>query len=180
MKRVLLPLMAAGLMLLSGCAAQYSISQQELTDYLNKEISFDVKQGSGIVSANLKLNQVEVRLGEKPDTMTVLADSSITISNPLLPLRATLTAEFEAKPWYDKHNQGIYLKDLQLTKVASNPKDLEVAIKGVAPELMRYIRGFLETQPVYVLNRQETNQAMLANLTEEIKVKPGKLVLVFK
>ncbi|MCF1428487.1 MAG: DUF1439 domain-containing protein [Shewanella sp.] len=180
MKHVLMPIMAAGLMMLSGCATQYSISQQELTDYLNKEISFDVKQGAGLVSANLKLNQMEVRLGEKPDTMTVLVNSSVIINSPLLPLRATLTAEFDAKPWYDKHNQGIYLKDLQLSKVSSSPKDLEVAIKGVAPELMRYIRSFLETQPVYVLNCEESRQAMLANVTEEIKVKPGKLVLVFK
>ena len=180
MRTALLALLSAGLLLLSGCAAHYSVTEQQLTDYLNKELKFDVQQGNDIFGTKLKLNHVTVTLGQRPGTMSVTADSSIVINTPLLPLRASLTAEFDAKPWYDKTSQGIYLKDLQLTKIKSTPEDIEKAINQVSPELMRYIRTYLESQPVYILNTDHTDQALLARFTDQIRVDPGKLVLVFK
>lgn len=67
-----------------------------------------------------------------------------------------------------------------MTSVESNPKDIQRALQGIAPQLMGFIRNFLESQPVYVLDPQDSNQARLADMTKSLQVKPGKLVLEFK
>ncbi|MGL5393251.1 MAG: DUF1439 domain-containing protein [Shewanella sp.] len=165
--------------LLSGCAAQYSISEREMEQYLSKEIHFEVKQGNQLIGAEIRINDISVRLGEKPDTMSVSARTKVAINNPLVPLNAQLTTTFEAKPWYDSKTHSVYLRQLELTKVESTPKDIQKAISAVTPQLMSYLRVFLENQPVYVLDTQDSNQALMAKMTESIQVVPGKLVLKF-
>jgi len=165
--------------LLSGCATQYSISEREMEQYLSKEIHFEVKQDTQLIGAEIRINDIAVRLGEKPDTMSVSATTKVTINNPLLPLNAHLTTTFEAKPWYDNKTHSVYLRQLELVKVESTPKDIERAINSATPQLMSYLRVFLENQPVYVLDTKDSNQALMAKMTESIQVVPGKLVLKF-
>lgn len=167
-------------LLLTGCISQYSISEREMEQYLNKEVHYEVKQGNGIVGAEIRLNDIAVQLGAKPDTMAVTAKTTVSITTPLLPISASLKATFEAKPWYDSNNHSVYLRDLRLVKVESDPKDIERAISSIAPQMMTYLTRFLETQPVYVLDTNDSNQALMAKMTEKIAVKPGKLSLIFK
>ncbi|MBV7315378.1 DUF1439 domain-containing protein [Shewanella sp. NIFS-20-20] len=166
--------------LLTGCASQYSISQNELTDYLNKEMTYEVKQGNQFIGTLIKLNRVQVLLGETPDTMKVITASQVEITNPLLPLRATLNASFEAVPWYDNQSHSIYLRNLRLVDVSSTPQDIDKIVKDIGPQIMGFVSGFLETQPVYVLNQDDSHQAWAAKLVDKMEVKPGKLVFVFK
>lgn len=172
-------LAVSALLLLSGCVSQYSISEGEMASYLNKEIGLEVKDNSGPLGARVSVNQIEVKLGHKADTMAITATSLAEVKTPLIPLRATLTTTFEAKPWYDKQAHGVYLRDLQLVDVSANPAELKRLLQDLAPELMRVVRSFLESQPVYVLDTQDSAQAKLAEMTERITVKPGKLVLEF-
>jgi len=167
------------LLVLTGCVSQYSITATELEGYLSDEMHFEIKQGNQIFGIELKVNNIEVTLGEKPDTMAVAASTRIQVRNPFLPISADLTAKFEAQPWYDASNHSVYLRKLILVKVESQPKDIEKAIGSIAPQLMGFLTQFLETQPVYVLDTQESNQAFIAEMTKRIEVQPGKLVLVF-
>ncbi|BCV56328.1 hypothetical protein TUM17384_02730 [Shewanella algae] len=168
------------MLMLGGCVSQYSISEGRLESYLNKELQLDMQDTQGPLATEIQLNRVTVKLGHKPDTMAVKATSELILRTPLFPLRASLTTEFEAKPWYDNQTHGVYLRGLELTSVESNPKDIQRALKGIAPQLMGFIRNFLESQPVYVLDTQDSNQARLADMTKSLQVKPGKLVLEFK
>ncbi|WP_037457754.1 DUF1439 domain-containing protein [Shewanella sp. HN-41] len=165
--------------LLGGCVTQYSISEREMEQYLSKEIHFEVKQGNQFVGAEVRINDISVRLGEKPDTMSVSAATQVSIKNPILPLSAKLTTTFEAKPWYDSATHSVYLRQLELVKVESTPKDIEKAISSATPQVMSYLRLFLENQAVYVLDTKDSNQALMAKMTESIQVAPGKLVLKF-
>lgn len=165
--------------LLGGCVSQYSISEHEMEQYLNKEIHFEIKQSNQLVGAEVRINDISVKLGEKPDIMRVNAITQVSIKNPIFPLNAKLTTTFEAKPWYDSTTHSIYLRQLELVKVESTPKDIEKAISSTAPQLMGYLRQFLENQPVYVLDTKDSNQALMAKMTESIQVAPGKLVLKF-
>ena len=171
-----------GLLMLSltACVSQYSISERQLSNYLNKEMHFEVKEGNRFFGLEMKINDVKVKLGHKADTMAITANSQVKVANPLMPLNATMTAEFEAKPWYDSDQHSLYLRELKLVKLTSNPKDLEQAMGELAPQVMRFITHFLETQPVYVLDTQEGNQALLAELAKRIEVAPGKINLIFK
>jgi hypothetical protein len=167
------------LLLLTGCVSQYSITEKELEGYLSDEMHFEIKQGNQIFGIELRVNDIDVTLGEKADTMAVTASTRVKVRNPMLPISADITAKFEAQPWYDASNHSVYLRNLNLVKVESQPKDIEKAIGSIAPQLMGFLTQFLETQPVYVLDTQESNQALIAEMTKRIEVKPGKLVLVF-
>lgn len=166
--------------LLGGCVSQYSITEQEMEQYLSKEIHFEVKQGNQLVGIDVRINDISVKLGQKPDTMSVSASTKVSINNPIFPLNAKLTTTFEAKPWYDSATHSIYLRQLELVKVESTPKDIERAISSATPQVMGYLRQFLENQPVYVLDTQDSNQALMAKMAESLQVAPGKLVLKFK
>ena len=102
--------------------------------------------------------------------------SVIKIKNPLVPFKANMKTTFEAEPWYDAQSHSVYLKQLTLVSIESDPKDIEKAVKQVAPQMMGFLTNFLETQPVYVLDTSESNQA---DMTKQIKVEPGKLKLIF-
>lgn len=168
------------LLLLTGCASQYSISEKQLSNYLNDAIHFDTKQGNTLFGIEMRVNDVAVKLGHKPDIMAITASSTVKVRNPLMPLTAKLTTQFEAKPWYDANTHSVYLRQLRLVEVASTPKDIEKAIAPIAPQLMGFLTHFLETQPVYVLDTQQSNQALIAEMTKRIEVTPGKLKLIFK
>ncbi|WP_394205607.1 DUF1439 domain-containing protein [Shewanella waksmanii] len=179
MMRLTRLLLLSVLLLLTGCVSQYSISERELEGYLSKEIHFEVNQGNQLFGIELTIAEIEVNLGDKPDIMAVTAHSLVKVRNPIMPIGAELTTTFEAKPWYDPDKHAVYLKDLSLTKVESTPDDIEKAISPVAPQMMGFVRHFLETQPVYVLDTQNGNQALLAEMTKRIEVAPGKLKLIF-
>jgi hypothetical protein len=181
MRLALNKLVTLGLSLLLGaCATQYSVSEAEMQQYLNRELRIDAKQSKGPMGAEFRLLDVKVRLGEKPETMAVSAHSRITLKTPLMPLSANLRATFEAKPWYNSDNHSIYLRELKLVEVESDPRELQQALNLVSPQLMAAISRLLETQPVYVLDTKDSNQALMAKMTKRIEVQPGKLALIFK
>ncbi|MEI6860256.1 MAG: DUF1439 domain-containing protein [Shewanella sp.] len=167
------------LLLLTGCVSQYSITENELEQYLSDEIHFNIKEGNRLFGIDMRINNINVKLGYKTDIMSVSATSVIKIRNPLMPFRAELEATFEAKPWYDATNHSVYLRELKLVKVKSSPKDFDKTIQQFSPQLMRFLTQFLETQPVYVLDTSKSNQALIAEMTKRIQVEPGKLKLIF-
>ncbi|WOT05109.1 DUF1439 domain-containing protein [Shewanella youngdeokensis] len=167
------------LLLLTGCVSQYSITEKELEGYLSDEMHFEIKEGNQVFGIELKVNDIDVILGRKANTMSVTAATLVKVRNPLLPISADLTATFEAQPWYDASNHSVYLRNLNLVRFESEPKHIEKAIGSIAPQLMGFLTQFLETQPVYVLDTKKSNQALMAEMTKRIDVKPGKLVLVF-
>ena len=171
--------LAGAALLLTGCVSQYNITEKELEGYLSDEMHFEIKQGNKIFGIDLRVNDINVTLGDKPNTMGVSAATIVNVRNPMMPISAKLVTQFEAEPWYDASNHSVYLRNLQLVKVESKPKDIEKAIGSFAPQLMGFLTQFLETQPVYVLDTKESNQALIADMTQRIEVKPGKLVLVF-
>ena len=67
------------LLLLTGCASQYSITESEIEQYLNNDMHFEVKQGNKLIGVSLKLNDMQVVLGAKPNTMAVTAATMITV-----------------------------------------------------------------------------------------------------
>jgi len=166
--------------LLGGCVSHYSISEAEIASFLDSRLSQDMSKDKVLHSAAIRVNQVEVRLGHKPDTMAVKATSVLELKALFVPLRASLTAEFEAKPWYDSERHSVYLRDLNLVRVESSPKELSRALQGISPQLMLVLRTYLESEPVYVLDTHESKQALMAEMAKRIKVQPGELVLEFK
>lgn len=169
-----------GCLSLSGCVSQYSISEGELEQYLDDEVKFELNEGSGLFGIKMKLNDIQVSLGDKPNMMAVTAVTRVHLQNPLLPVATNLSTRFEAEPWYDAQSHSVYLRKLDLVDVSSSPKALGDAVKNLVPQLMTFLRYQLEQQPIYVLDIEDENQSKIAELVKEIKVLPGELVLKFK
>ncbi|MBB1270955.1 DUF1439 domain-containing protein [Shewanella sp. SR44-3] len=167
------------LLLLTGCASQYSITESEIEQYLNKDMHFEVKQGNQLIGVSVKLNDMQVVLGQKPNIMAVTAATAIKVNNPLVPIQAKLKTTFEAEPWYDSKTKSVYLRQLNLIKVESDPKDIERYITQITPQLMGFLRNYLQTQPVYTLDVNDSNQALMAKMTKALEVQQGKLVVKF-
>jgi len=167
------------LLLLTGCASQYSITESDIEQYLNKDMHFEVKQGNKLIGVSVTLNDMQVVLGAKPNTMAVTAATVIIVNNPLMPIHAKLKTTFEAVPWYDSATKSVYLRQLDLVNVTSEPADIERYISQATPQLMRFLRHYLENQPVYTLDTRDSNQALMAKMTKEIAVQQGKLVVKF-
>lgn len=170
----------AMIFVLSGCVSHYSIFENDISHYLDKKLTFTIKQGNEFLGAELILNHVQIKLGQLPNKITIIGHSHIKITNPFVPFKASLLAEFSATPWYDKKNHSVYLKDLKLIKIESAPKNIAYAINDVSPQLVQHLRKYFENNPIYQLTTDDIRQALLAKITEQIKVEPGKLVLVFK
>ncbi|WP_298774465.1 DUF1439 domain-containing protein [uncultured Shewanella sp.] len=167
------------MLFLNACVSQYSVTESELTSYLSKEITYDKKQGNDLLGMEMRITDIQVKLGEKPDTMSVSATTHVTINNPLKPFDAKLYAKFEAKPWYDIEKHSVYLHQLKLVELKTDNKKIEKIIQPLSPQLMNYLTEFLSTQPVYVLDTNDTKQAIIAKMTKRIEVKPGKISLIF-
>jgi len=120
--RLILPCV---LLILTGCVSQYLITESELESYLSNEIHFEVKEGNQLFGIEMTIADIQVQLGNKPDTMSVSASSIIKVRNPLMPLQAKMTTTFEAEPYYDASTHSIYLKQLKLVSIESTPEDIE-------------------------------------------------------
>ncbi|GLP95991.1 DUF1439 domain-containing protein [Paraferrimonas sedimenticola] len=178
MTRVLIALMA---LLLGGCASQYSISESELENYIEDKVSFETESvRTPLFATETSLNDIKVTLGHKADTMKVAATSKIKISNPIFPLSASIHAEFEAQPYYDPSQKALYLRQLELVKLESEPRELNQALAQITPQAINFLRYFLENQAIYRLDTKQWDQATLAKMTKQVKVTPGYISFVFK
>ncbi|KFZ36086.1 hypothetical protein HR45_18140 [Shewanella mangrovi] len=177
MKRLLLlPL----ILWLAGCASQYSISEQQVQQYLNDKVVKQVKLDSDGMKIQSGITRLDVKLGEQPERISVTAFGELKIDTPLFPLYASMQAKFNAKPRYQASNHGLYLDDLQLEDVSLTPEKLQTLIGPVARQMANQAKSLLQQQPIYVLNSDKPKEATIAEMTQSIKVEPGKLTLLFK
>ncbi|MCH1926751.1 DUF1439 domain-containing protein [Shewanella sp. C32] len=173
---LLLPL----LLWLGGCASQYSISEQQVQQYLNDKVVKQFTLDSGRMLVESGVQSLEVSLGEQPERISVKATAALKIKSPVFPLSATMVAKFSAKPRYEPSNHGLYLDDMQLEDVQLTPEKLQTLINPVARDFANQAKGLLQLQPIYVLDDSKATEAKIASMTKSIKVEPGQLILMFK
>ncbi|GLS83544.1 DUF1439 domain-containing protein [Paraferrimonas haliotis] len=166
--------------LAQGCASKYSVSEGELEGYIQEHVGYETKTVSTpVFRTEVSLNDISVTLGHKQDTMKVSAQSKIKVSNPLFPLSASVFVEFEAKPYYNAEQQALYLRELQLVSMKSDPPQLNEALSYITPQTIQFLRYFLESQPVYRLDQKQWSQAVLAKFTKGVEVTPGYINFSF-
>ncbi|RJG49940.1 DUF1439 domain-containing protein [Motilimonas pumila] len=167
-------------LLLSACSHTLSVSESELSHYINDHVSYQHEDGiPGLLYLKAELGQVKVKLGRaQADTMEVVAHSKIELQNPIQPFSGEVTVYFSAVPWYHAATGALYLKQVQLTKIESEPRELANDANKVLPQISQTVRAFLETQPVYVLDESKAKEAQIKAVGKEIVIKPGKIEFV--
>ncbi|WP_159567547.1 lipoprotein [Budvicia diplopodorum] len=172
--------------LMFGCnqMTQYSLTEQSINNYLdthaqNVSRSFNL---SGLVNADLKLNNLSAKIGQdQPNKITLTGNAIFAISSLLGNQDANLQLTINARPDFDPVKGAIYLRDLELgdydlTTSQGNVKN----VKTFIPLLNKALQVYFNDQPVYVLNPANgTLEATAQKLAKDIEVQKGKLVFSF-
>ena len=98
----LLPL----LLWLGGCASQYSISEQQVQQYLNDKVVKQIKLDSEGMKLQSGITRLDVKLGEQAERISVTAFGELKLETPLFPLYASMQTRFSATPRYQASNHS--------------------------------------------------------------------------
>ncbi|MBU9834028.1 lipoprotein [Rahnella sp. L72c] len=170
--------------LLAGCnqLTQYTISEQQVNDYLQKNNKFEKQLGvPGLVDAKLVLTNLSSQIGRaEPGVVTLTGDAHVDISSLFGPQKADMHLTLKANPSYDREKGAIFLRDMQVTDYTIKPEKMDNVMKGLMPYLNNSLNTYFNQRPAYVLNGDRSKgEAMAKKLAKGIEVKPGQLVIPF-
>lgn len=185
MKKILMGVVALVLAgVLAGCNqfTQYTISEQQVNDYLQKHNNYQKQIGiPGLVNANIVLTQLQSQIGRsEPGKVTLSGDAKVSITSILGSQAADLQLTLKAQPVYDREQGAIFLKNMELVDYKIQPEKMDTVMKSLVPYLNQSLKSYFDQTPVYVLNPDNSNiEAMARKLAKGLEVKPGQLVISF-
>jgi len=170
--------------LLAGCnhLTQYTLSEQEVNDYLKKHDNFQQQLGvPGLVDARLTLSNLSSQIGRaEPGKVTLTGDADIDVTSLFGPQKANMTVTLKATPSFDKTQGAIFLKDMEVVDYTVKPDKMQSVMKGLMPYLNQSLKSYFDQKPAYVLDGERSKaQAMAKKLAKGLEVQPGKLVIPF-
>src|SRR5471032_2288839 len=169
-------LMFAGL--LAGCnqLTQYTLSEQQVNNYFQKQLGVP-----GLVDAKIILTNLNSQIGRaEPGKVTLTGNASVDITSLFGPQKADMTLTLKAQPSFDKEKGAIFLKDMEVVAYTIKPEKMDSVMKGLMPYLNQSLKSYFDQQPAYVLNGDHSKgEAMAKKLAKGLEVKPGELVIPF-
>lgn len=170
-------------LLLGACSlTQYNVSEAEINQYLKDQVSFEKQLGiPGIMSSKIRLDEMQSRIGRKQaDRIELDAAGDLQVSSPLGSQQMKIRFALSARPDYVADQGAIYLRDLELVSVKTEPADIGAALTPLLPTFNQSLSLFLSQTPVYRLDSNRKNEARIKDKVEALKVEPGRLVIPFK
>ncbi|WP_042859720.1 lipoprotein [Dickeya sp. NCPPB 3274] len=172
-----------GTLLISGCnqLAQYSLSEQEINQYLQQHNDYQKQLGvPGVVDAQITLTELTSQIGRaEPGKVTLSGNAKVDISSLLGKQQADMKLTLKAQPVFNKEEGAIYLKDMELVDYSVQPEKLQTVLQTLTPYLNQSLKSYFDQKPAYVLNPERSNKEALAKkLAKGIEVKPGQLVIM--
>ncbi|MBO8134884.1 lipoprotein [Dickeya fangzhongdai] len=172
-----------GTLLISGCnqLAQYSLSEQEINQYLQQHNDYQKQLGvPGVVDAQITLTELTSQIGRtEPGKVTLSGNAKVDISSLLGKQQADMKLTLKAQPVFNKDEGAIYLKDMELVDYSVQPEKLQTVLQTLTPYLNQSLKSYFDQKPAYVLNPERNNKEALAKkLAKGIEVKPGQLVIM--
>ncbi|MCQ1056912.1 DUF1439 domain-containing protein [Photobacterium sp. DNB23_23_1] len=165
--------------ILSSCAS-YSVTEQEIQDYLDDRSGFERTVGvKGLAHANIKFENVKVGIGRVAnDRVNLDADSKAQISiQGKSPQQLQIKVNFSAVPYYDKDEGAIFLNDLKVEDIDIQPNELNLPSKQLLSPIVEMVGQYLLTRPVYRLSDEDFKQSMLKTARPELLIKNHELVI---
>lgn len=165
--------------LLSSCAS-YSVTEQEVQDYLDDRSGFERTVGiKGLAHANIKFENVKVGIGRVAnDRVNLDADSQALISiQGQSSQQLQIKVSFSAVPYYDKEEGAIFLNDLNVEDIDIQPNELNLPSKQLLSPIIEMVGQYLLTRPVYRLSDEDFKQSMLKTARPELLIKNHELVI---
>ncbi|OZG73121.1 hypothetical protein BTA51_11530 [Hahella sp. CCB-MM4] len=167
---------------LSACAtwSPLSISESTLEGYLQEQVQrFDQEQLKSGSPLSVKLSDVDITLGPDGREVAVLSvQGEVAVNALVTKIPVDVFLKVEGAPVYKSDEKAIYIRRLNLLDSRVESTLFKGDFKPVTDNLMRALAQMLETMPVYRLDESNLTGQLLGMADLDIKVAPGKLVLV--
>ncbi|MFM4702292.1 lipoprotein [Aeromonas bivalvium] len=170
-------------LLLAACSlTQYNVSEREINDYLKQQVAFEKQIGiPGIMSSKIRLDEMQSRIGRsRSDRIELDAAGDLQVASPLGSQQMKIRLSLSARPDYVAEQGAIYLRDLELLSVKTEPADIGTALSPLLPTFNQSLGLFLNQTPIYRLDGHRQNEARIKEKVEALRVEPGRLVIPFK
>ncbi|PWC20877.1 lipoprotein [Brenneria roseae subsp. roseae] len=169
---------------LSACnkLTQYTLSEQEVNEYLQKHNDYKKQLGvPGVVDANIILSDLTSQIGRaEPGKITLSGNANVDISSLLGNQTADLKLTLKAQPVFDKAQGAIYLKEMELVDYTVQPEKMQAVMKTLSPYLDQSLKSYFDQKPAYILNADNsTTEALAKKMAKGIEIKPGQIVILF-
>jgi len=182
MKKVLF---AAALILsgvLVGCnqLTQYSISEQEINQALQKRNDFAKDIGlPGVADAHIVLRNLATEIGrEEPNKITLTGDANLDMNSLFGSQKATMKLKMKALPVFDKEKGAIYLREMEVVDATVEPKKMQTVLQTLLPYLNQSLSNYFNQRPAFVLREDSSKgEALAKKYAKGIEVKPGEIVI---
>jgi len=170
--------------LLVGCnqLTQYTLSEQQVNEYLQKHNDYQKELGvPGLVDARITLTDLTSQIGRaEPGKITLSGHADVDISSLFGAQKANMVLTLKATPSFDKSQGAIFMKDMEVTDYTIQPEKMQSVMQNLMPILNRSLKSYFDQKPVYVLDGDRSKTEGLAKkLAKGIEVKPGELVIPF-
>lgn len=175
-------LMVSGL--LSGCnkLTQYSVSEQEINQALQKHNNFSKDIGlPGVADAHIVLTNLSSAIGrEEPNKVTLNGVANLEMTSLFGNQKATIDLKLKALPVFNKDQGAIFLQEMEVVDATVKPEKMQSVVQTMLPYLNQSLRSYFNKQPAYILRDDASEgEAMAKKLAKGIEVKPGEIVIPF-
>ncbi|MBO1518483.1 DUF1439 domain-containing protein [Oceanisphaera pacifica] len=168
--------MTLGVLLLSACAtvSQYNVSESEIEKSLYTLLEQQMPNlTQGLVET--QIDKLDLRIGPDNRDIVQLDLSGETAINALIArFPAKLDLVVEGRPVYDRQQNAIFLRDLNLLQSKVDAFGYKGDMTAASTGMMQVLRSILENQPVYRLN--DTKYAWISKAPVAMSIAPGRFV----
>ena len=170
--------------LLVGCnqLTQYTVSEQEINQALEKHNNFSKDIGvPGLADAHIILSNLASQIGrEEPNKVTLSGDASLDMTSLFGNQKADIKLKLKALPVFNKEKGAIFLQEMEIVDAVVTPEKMKPVLQTLMPYLNQSLRNYFNQQPAYVLSEDKSKgEALAKKYAKGIEVKPGEIVIPF-
>lgn len=170
--------------LLVGCnqLTQYSVSEQEINQALQKHNSFAKDVGiPGVADAHIVLTNLTSAIGrEEPNKITLSGKANLDMTSLFGNQKAVIDLKLKALPSFNKDKGAIYLQDMEVVDAKVSPDKMQSVVETLMPYLNKALRSYFDQQPAWVLRDDASEgEALAKKFAKGIEVKPGEIIIPF-
>ena len=170
--------------LLVGCnqLTQYTVSEQEINQALEKHNNFSKDIGvPGLADAHIILTNLTSQIGrEEPNKVTLAGDASLDMTSLFGNQKANIKLKLKALPVFNKEKGAIFLQEMEVVDAQVSPDKMAPVLQTLMPYLNQSLRNYFNQQPAYVLSEDKSKgEALAKKYAKGIEVKPGEIIIPF-
>lgn len=171
MKKIVLAaaLIVSGLLVGCNQLTQYTVSEQEINQALEKHNNFSKDIGvPGLADAHIVLTNLTSQIGrEEPNKVTTAGDADLDMSSLFGNQKANIKLKLKALPVFNKEKGAIFLQEMEVVDAKVSPDKMAPVLQTLMPYLNQSLRNYFNQQPAYVLSEDKSKGEALAKNTQK-------------